>query len=92
MKTEQKQESKELEFEASIGMDDKEFSVDPDQYETLSKALDAVVKKFSGLDVPCNFDIRGGEYASWSFMIDEENLDQVLEKIDKLESDFSNDG
>jgi hypothetical protein len=91
MKTEQKQESKELEFQTSIGMDDKEFSVDPDQYETLSKGLDAVVKKFSGSDIPCNFLIDGDEYASWSFMIDEEDLDQVLEKIDKLKGDFSND-
>ena len=91
MKTEQKEKSEELEFEASIGMDDKEFSVDPGQFKVLNKALDAVVKKFSGSDIPCNFDIRGDEYASWSFMIDEEDIDQVLEKMDKLEGDFSND-
>lgn len=91
MKTEQKEKSEELEFEASIGMDDRDFSVAPGQYKSLNKALDAVVKKFSGSDIPCNFLIEGDEYASWSFMIDEEDLDQVLEKMDKLEGDFSND-
>lgn len=90
MKTEQKQKEKEdLEFEASIGMEEKEFCGDPEQFEQLNNALDAVIKKFSGSDIRCFFSLEGERPIIWNFMIDEEDLDQVLEKIDKLEGDFS---
>jgi hypothetical protein len=93
MKVGQKQEEqKVLDFEGSIGEEDKEFSVDAERFDSLNKALDAVVKRFSGSDITCDFDIRGAEYASWSFMIDGDDIDEVVEKMDKLEGDFSNDG
>lgn len=90
--TEQEQKTEDLEFEASIGMEEFSFTGDPKKFDALSNALDALVKKFSGSDIPCNFDIRGSSYSSWSFMIDEEDLDAVVEKLDKLEGDFSYDG
>jgi len=91
MKTKQNQKEKSLEFEASIGMDEKDFSGEIDQFQELHKALNAVVKKFSGSGVPCNFSLEGKRPITWNFYIDEEDIENVLEKLEKLERGFSDE-
>lgn len=80
-----------FEFEASIGMEEIKFSGDASNFEQLDNALTALVRKFRGSSIPCHFSLEGKRCIDWNFLIDKEDLSEFLEKLDKLEGDFSNE-